>query len=99
MKQINTLYGQNEFIFRLVVRIDTTVLYKEKADSCPSYGTPHLLHKYLSVWEAIAVYSENCWTLHVNYADEVYAGPVMCSKFPFSRNLPHMKLARMELKK
>ena len=104
MKQIYTLCGQNEFIIRLVVRIDTIVLYKEtcdilKADSCPSDGTPHLLHKYLSVWEAIAMYSENRWIIHVNYADEVYAGPVMCSKFPFSRNLPHTKLARMELKK
>ena len=52
MKQINTLDGQNEFIVRLVVLIDATVLYKEmcdilKADSCPSDGTPHLLHKYL----------------------------------------------------
>jgi len=104
MKQINTWYGQNEFIVRLVVRIDTTVLHKEmcdilKADSCPSDGTPHLLHKYLSVRDAVAMYSENRWTLHVNYADEVYAGPVMCSKFPFSRNLPHMKVARVELKK
>jgi len=52
MKQINTLYGQNEFIIRLVVLIDTTVLCTEmcdilKADSYPSDGTPHLLHKYL----------------------------------------------------
>lgn len=77
MKQINTQYGQNEFILGLVVRIDTTVLYKEmcdilKADSCPLGGMPHL-HKYLSVWEAIAMYSENRWILHVNYADEVCA--------------------------
>jgi len=53
------------------------VLYKEmcdilKADSCPLDGMPHL-HKYLSVWEAIAMYSENLWILHVNYADEVCA--------------------------
>jgi len=58
MKQIDTRYGQNEFIIRLVVRIDITVLHKEmcdtlKADSCPSDGTPHLLHKYLSIWETI----------------------------------------------
>jgi hypothetical protein len=104
MKQINTFYGQNEFIIRLVVRIDTSVLYKEmcdilKADSCPLDGTPHLLHKYLSVWEAIAMYSENRWTLLVNYADEVYPGPGMCSKLPFSRNLLRMKLARMARKK
>lgn len=104
MTQINTLYGQNDFIISLVVRINTTALYKEmcdilKADSRPSDGTPLLLHKYLSVWEAVAIYSENRWTLHVNYVDEVYTGPVMCSKFPFSRNLPSMKLARMDLKK
>jgi len=32
VKQINTLYGQNEFIIRLVVLIDATVLYKEMCD-------------------------------------------------------------------
>jgi len=32
MKQINTLYGQNEFIVRLVVLIETTVLCKEMCD-------------------------------------------------------------------
>jgi len=32
MKQINTLYGQNEFIIRLVVLIDTTVLCEAMCD-------------------------------------------------------------------
>jgi hypothetical protein len=98
-KQINTEYGQSEFHIRQVVCIYTTVFFKEmcdilKADSCPSDGTPQVLTSL----GRIAMYSENRWTQYVNYVDEVCAGPIMCSRFPFYRNLPHMKLSRMELK-